>query len=124
MVLLSLGADFPESQLREDCDCTLLGTDALKAVDAARKLGFARSGKHTLTLDELKSAVASGLNPIVFVSLLPIDARKDIHAVVVVDFIEKSALVLDPLFGERLLPIEAFNSAWAIGHNLAIIIER
>ena len=69
MVLLALGVDVSERQLRASCDTTLLGTDALKAVDAARKLGFDGSAKHTLTLDELSDLVEAGHNPIVFVSL-------------------------------------------------------
>jgi hypothetical protein len=72
MVLSSFGVDLPESQLRALCDSTILGTDALKAVDAARQLGFTNSAKYTLTLDELKNLVAAGHYPIVFVSLFPI----------------------------------------------------
>lgn len=124
MVLLSFGVDVPESELRTRCDCTLLGTDALHAIDATRQLGFANSGKYTLSLTDLNDAVAAGQFPIVFVSLLPIDARKDIHALVVVDVTEQAVEVIDPLYGERELPLETFNAAWAIAHHLAILIER
>jgi hypothetical protein len=57
MVLLSLGVDVPESELRTRCDCTLLGTDALHAVDAVRQLGFAESGKYTFSLADLKDSI-------------------------------------------------------------------
>jgi ABC-type bacteriocin/lantibiotic exporter with double-glycine peptidase domain len=124
MVLSSFGVDVPESHLRALCDSTVLGTDALKVVDAARQLGFASSGKYTLTLEELSNLTAAGYNPIVFVSLLPIDAREGLHAVVVLEFAAQSVTVLDPLYTERSLPLETFNAAWAIGHNLAILIER
>jgi ABC-type bacteriocin/lantibiotic exporter with double-glycine peptidase domain len=39
-VLASFGLDIPESELRTLCDTTIFGTAALKAVDAARALGF------------------------------------------------------------------------------------
>lgn len=124
MILLNLGVDVPESQLRADCDSTILGTDALKAVDAARDLGLANSAKQTLTTDELRDLVAEGQHPIVFVSLLPIDARDDIHALVVIGFVEEAVLVLDPLIGERVIPLPRFNAAWGMRHNLALLIAR
>ncbi|HXF38363.1 MAG TPA: cysteine peptidase family C39 domain-containing protein [Blastocatellia bacterium] len=122
MVLLALGVDVPERQLRVSCDTTLLGTDALKAIDAARQLAFEDSAKHTLTLDELKNLVEAGHNPIVFVSLLPIDARDDFHALVVIEFRDGNVLVLDPLVGERTIPELVFNAAWGMRHQLAILI--
>lgn len=36
MVLSSFDTEISEAELRELCDCTFLGTEALKAVDAAR----------------------------------------------------------------------------------------
>jgi len=124
MVLLALGVDVSERQLRASCDTTLLGTDALKAVDAARKLGFDGSAKHTLTLDELSDLVEAGHNPIVFVSLLPIDARDDFHTVVVTEFSDGNVLVLDPLVGERAIPELVFSAAWGMRHQLAILVTR
>lgn len=122
MVLLALGVDVTEEQLRVSCDTTLVGTDALKAVDAARKLGFDGSAKHTLTLDELRNLVEAGHNPRVFVSLLPIDARDDFHALVVTEFSDGNVLVLDPLVGERAIPELVFSAAWGMRHQLAILI--
>ena len=43
MLLLSFGLDIPEIELRVRCDTTILGTDALRVVDAARQLGFTGS---------------------------------------------------------------------------------
>lgn len=123
MVLSGFGIDIPESELRVLCDSTIIGTDALKAVDAARQLGFTGSAKYTLTLEELQAVVASGHYPIIFVSLFPIDASSDIHAVVVVEVTAHSVLMLDPLQGERRIPVQVFSAAWAMGYNLAILIE-
>jgi ABC-type bacteriocin/lantibiotic exporter with double-glycine peptidase domain len=124
MVLYDLGVDVSESELRIRCDCTILGTDALKAVDAARQLGFTRSRKYTLGLHELREVSALGRHPIAFVSLLPIDAREDTHAVVVLRIDQRDTIVLDPLAGERAIPLDSFRAAWAMRHNLALIIER
>lgn len=124
MILLSFGIDIPESDLRVRCDSTILGTSALAAVDAARLIGFGASGKYTLTPDELKNLVEAGRYPIVFVSMLPIDARDDLHALVVTGFGQHAVSVLDPLNGGRTIPLPTFTAAWGIRHNLAILIER
>ena len=124
MVFGSFGADIAESELRERCDCTAYGTDALKAVDAARQFGFAGTAKHTLTLEELRTVVTEGQHPIVFVDLSPIDGTEDIHTLVIVDVSQDEVSVLDPLKGERLLPRQTFNTAWALRYNLAIIVGR
>ncbi len=124
MVLLSFGVDLPESKLRESCDSTIMGTDALKAVDAVRRLGFINSRKHTLSPEELKEAVTAGHYPIVFVWTFPLDGRDDLHAVVVTGITEEEVTVLDPLQGERSIPNAVFNLAWERRHNLAILVER
>ncbi len=125
MLFGSLGVDVPESELRERCDCTpAFGTDALMAVDVARQFGFAGTAKHNLTLDELQNLTIDGLSPIVFVNLEPIDGTEDIHALVVVGFTQRYVIILDPLRGERVLPLQSFNTAWGLRHNLAIIVKR
>jgi ABC-type bacteriocin/lantibiotic exporter with double-glycine peptidase domain len=124
MVFGSFGVDIAEGELRERCDCTYYGTDALKAIDAARQFGFTGTAKHNLTLEELRKIVADGRHPIVFVDLTPIDGTEDIHTLVVVAVSQYEVSVLDPLKGERLLPLQAFNTAWALRHNLGIIVER
>jgi ABC-type bacteriocin/lantibiotic exporter with double-glycine peptidase domain len=124
MVFGSFGVDIAEDELRERCDCTPYGTDALKAVDAARQFGFAGTAKHTLTLEELRTVVTEGQHPIVFVDLTPIEGTEAIHTLVVCAVSQYEVSVLDPLKGERLLPLQAFSTAWALRHNLAIIVER
>lgn len=124
MVFGSFGVDIAEGDLREQCDCTPYGTDALLAVDTARQLGFAGTAKQTLTLEELRTVVTEGQHPIVFVDLSPIDGAEDIHTLVVVAVSQYEVSLLDPLKGERLLPLQAFSTAWALRHNLAIMVER
>ena len=123
MVLASFGRELSEAALRVLCDCTPFGTEALKVVDAVRQLGFPATGKHTLSLDELAAQVRRGLFPIVFVNMLPIDGITDGHALVVVRIDQTDIAVYDPLRGERHLPRATFVSAWAMMHNLTILIQ-
>jgi ABC-type bacteriocin/lantibiotic exporter with double-glycine peptidase domain len=124
MVFSGFGLDLSEDELRMACDCTPLGTDALKAIDAARQLGLAGTAKHTITIEELFALVVAGHYPIVFVSLSPIDGIGGTHALVVVDAQPSAVTVFDPLKGERALPLQAFITAWALRHNLAIIVKK
>ena len=94
------------------------------AVDAARALGFVKTTKYTLTLEERKTVVMDGHYPIVFVDLHPIDGLYAIHAMVAVDMSEQDVVVLDPLQGERQLPIYVITAAWAGRHNLAMLVVR
>ncbi len=123
MVLAGLGRDISESELRAVCDCTAFGTDALKAVDAARRLGFAGAAEHTLRARELAALVGRGSHPIVFVNTLPIDGLKGEHAFVAVEIGEAAVVVYDPLLGERTLPRATFDAARAMMHDLAILVE-
>jgi len=68
--------------------------------------------------------VEGGNYPIVFVSLKPIDGVRDTHALVITETGELNVTVYDPLRGERILPKQTFSTAWAIRHNLTIIIIR
>jgi ABC-type bacteriocin/lantibiotic exporter with double-glycine peptidase domain len=124
MVLGSFGLELSEGELRTLCDCTPFGTEALKAVDAARQLGFSQTVKHTLSAHELEVQVRRGIYPIAFVNTLPIDGIKGGHALVVVDMDQDGVVVYDPLRGERLLPRPTFDTAWAIMHNMAILVQK
>lgn len=123
MVLSGLGFEMAESELRRLCDCTAFGSTALTAVDAARGLGFAETTKQTLSIDELAGCVDRASHPIVLVNTLPIDGLKGEHAFVVLEVDDTHVVVADPLSGERRLPRATFETAWAMMHNLAILIE-
>jgi ABC-type bacteriocin/lantibiotic exporter with double-glycine peptidase domain len=124
MVFAALGLDISEAELREACDCKFAGTDSLRAVDAARSYGFQQSARYTLKLEELAALVEGDSHPIVFVSLKPIDGVRDTHALVVTGIGEQDVTVYDPLVGERNLPKQTFSTAWALRHNLTIIIQN
>lgn len=125
MVFSGFGLDVSEEQLRRLCDCTsTFGTDALQAVMAARQLGFTGAAKYTLRFDELRTLVESGKHPIAFISLEPIGGKEESHAVVIVGASETTLTVYDPLHGERTLSRQSFDTAWAMRHNLVVLIER
>lgn len=124
MVFASFGVKIEEGELRALCDCTMSGTGALMAVDVSRQLSFPETAKHTLTLTELQTVLFENHNPIVFVDLRPLEGLRGIHAMIVVGITQEEIIVLDPLKGERTLPLQSFNTAWAMRHNLAIIVKR
>jgi ABC-type bacteriocin/lantibiotic exporter with double-glycine peptidase domain len=124
MVLASLGHEVTEATMRTRCDCTVFGTEALKAVDAMRQVGFPGTTKQTCTLEDLRQQLHEGYWPIVFVNTLPITGQRNAHAVVVVEVEPAQLTVYDPLDGERLLPQATFLTAWAMMHNLALLIHR
>jgi hypothetical protein len=111
MVLAHLGREVTEATVRTMCDCTVFGTEALKAVDAMRQLGFPGTTKQTCTLEELRALVRGGQWPIVFVNTLPITGERNAHAVVVVVVASAQLTVYDPLDGERGLPQATFLTA-------------
>ncbi len=106
------------------CDCTVFGTEALKAVDTMRQLGFTSTMKQTCAMEDLRQQLQGGHWPIVFVNTLPITGQRNAHAVVVVEVGSAQLTVYDPLDGERVLPQAPFLTAWAMMHNLALLIQR
>ena len=123
MVLLGFGQDVPEAELRHLCDCTFVGTEALKAVDAARQLGFPGTTKHNLTLKELATILTDGFFPIVYVEMSPINGMYEPHAFVVTGVNDFSVEVLDPAMGEDILPHSVFEAAWTLRRRLTIIVK-
>ena len=122
MVLSHLGVSKTEAELRELCDCTIFGTSALELVLTARRLGFAASCKHTLTLADLIELTEHGYFPIVFVVSAPSVAAPDVHSFVVVSATRERIDVLDPQQGSRALDIDEFLESWSPMNNLAIVI--
>ena len=128
MVFSHFNLSVSEAELRARCDCTIFGADPPYIVDVARQFGFGKTDIQNLSPDELQSILDEGLYPIVYVSLLPIDAREGSQALVALDMdvdIEDGAVtVYDPDQGERVLPLGAFLKAWELKRNLAIIVDK
>lgn len=126
MVLSALGVCIDESRLRHLADCSPLGTNALHLVEAARQCGFPGSRKYTLaSLDELALLVSEGFFPIVYVDRWPLQGglSGQNHALVVIAVDPENVTILDPLRGERSMPREDFQVAWAEMNFLTIVIR-
>ena len=63
IVLSGFGHEYSEAEIRTLCDCTPFGTEALMVVDAARRFGFRKSVKHTISINELQDLIAIGKYP-------------------------------------------------------------
>jgi len=100
------------------------GTEAHRAVDAAKQLGFPNTSKNNLTLQELVGVLIEGRFPIVYVAIrLHPSTPLQTHAVVVVEINQEGVLILDPVRGEILHSQDEFNEMWQLRRGLAILIE-
>lgn len=125
MALSGFGLDLTEERLRELCDCNpLFGTDAMRAVEAARSLGFAGTAKYTLRYEEMQSLAANGQYPIAYLSLEAIVGTEEAHAVVVIAADNHVVTVYDPRYGERAISRQSFSTAWAARHNLVLVVAH
>jgi len=125
MLLGAFGVHMDEAQLRHLTDCSPLGTDAFQLIEAARQLGFPASRKYTLaSLEELELVVREEGFPIIYMDMWPLQGglSGQYHAVVVIDVDADSVTVLDPQVGERRLPREDVQAAWAAMRFLTIVI--
>ena len=124
MVFSHFNLSVSEAELRARCDCTIFGVDPPYAVDVARQFGFGKTDINNLSPDELQLHLDEGRYPIVYVSLLPIDAREGSQALVALEIGDDTMTVYDPDQGERILPWGAFLKAWELKRNLAIIVDK
>lgn len=127
MVLSTFGVFVDEAALRQLSDCSSLGTDAFQLVEAARKLSFIATRKHTLaSVDDLIRLLDEGSFPIVYVDLWPLQGGSSgqYHSLVVEEIKQESIVVLDPMVGEREMPIEDFQAAWEEMRCLVIVVDQ
>lgn len=125
MVLAAFGIGRTEEELRRICDCGMEGTEALKLVDAARQLGLAGTRKYNLTMAELITEVKLGRFPIVYVrTRLDQNSRPSQHAYVIIVIGPDTITVLDPLKGEREIPLAEFEHDWRQMRSLTILCQK
>jgi len=125
MLLASHGINRAEEELRILCDCGTEGTDALRLVDAARQVGLSNTRKYNLTMDELLTEVAQGQNPIVYVKTRFPNCQFSIqHALLVTGFTSENIVVLDPMTGERSIPLFEFERDWRRMRGLTILCQK
>jgi ABC-type bacteriocin/lantibiotic exporter with double-glycine peptidase domain len=110
-----------EASLRQQCGTTESGTLADDLVKCAHTLGFAAEKEYS-SLDRLRQHLAAGLFPILYVNMLFIDGIDSVHALVPTEFEEQFINVIDPLEGERYIPLIAFDKSWQMLNNLAILV--
>lgn len=130
MVLEHLGVAKTEQELRvltdSDFDSSRYpgGAEARQVVEAARQLGFAKSSKNNLTLQELVGELIRGRFPIVQIGIsLHPNTRIQAHAVVVIEISERGVLMLDPARGEIVHSQDEFDRMWQRQRGLTILIE-
>ena len=90
-------------------------------VKCARTLGFAAEKEYS-NLDRLRQHLATNLFPILYVNLFFIDGIDSVHAVVATEFEDQFINIIDPLTGERLIPLSAFEKSWQMLNSLAILV--
>ena len=87
-------------------------------------LGFSKTAKCTLKIDELEKLVAAETYPIVYVNLFPIESKRIVHALIVLKLTAELVTVYDPEQGERAITRDLFIEAWKRQHYLAIIVQK
>lgn len=112
-----------EPELRKCCRTDMLGTTAHDAAECAQRYGFHAKALRNAHWNDLVSWYASGLYPILFVNLFPLDTLWVYHAVVIETFEENSVSYIDPTRGRRSATVEAFEQAWQMNKGQAVIIS-
>lgn len=121
MVLEAYGISRTEAELRELTNCSVLGTEPLNIVGAARGLGFATTGMFTLNLEQLSEKIGVGLYPIVLIrARLGPDLPRDWHCVVCTAVSERKVELLDPWRGELSISIKEFLRDWSRGLTILL----
>ncbi|MEL6552736.1 MAG: cysteine peptidase family C39 domain-containing protein [Cyanobacteria bacterium J06621_11] len=113
-----------EGELRQMCDCTIFGTNALQAIEAGKQLGLRKTYKTNLTIQQLIALLEQHICPIVYVELMPIDNERGAHALIVVSASDSIVAVLDPLRGHRQLNRPTFEDAFRLMNGLTIVLSR
>lgn len=120
-VLHVYGHASDEAALRQLSGTTSSGTLSDDLVNCARSLGF-EAQKEYSNLDLLRQHLAASRFPILYINLLFIDGFDSVHAVVATELQDQSLQVIDPLEGERVFSLPAFEKSWQLLNNLAIIV--
>ncbi|GEM_PF-1153309 len=116
-VSATFGVQRTEDELLPLCRTTEDGTHRDDLIAAAQGLGFeTRHGR--LTLDDLRSATY----PIVYIDRTPVDGVAAIHSLVIIE-VGDPVKTFDPKFGEREIPLAAFEWAWRLCRNFGIILQ-
>jgi len=123
MILSLYGIEVDEETLRNRCGTTELGTYAQDIAACARDFGF-QASMESLDVASLNDLLRRGIFPMVYVNGFPLEQIFCTHAMVVEHITESEVLVLDPMYGRRILSIEKFQKAWEMTNHLAIVMFK
>lgn len=123
MIMAYFGKNIGEGELRKLCNTTEQGTFADDIVLCAKKLGF-KAEKKYLSINEMRELVRKNIFPIIYVNTYFLNNVFATHAIVVEEFMDDEVVIIDPLEGRRVLPIELVEKIWDICNNLAILIRK
>ena len=122
MVMAHWGFDTDEATLRLYCKTDLLGTSAKDAVACAKHFGFDAIEVRGASFSNLGEWLTKGFYPILLLNLFPLDALWVSHAVVLEHVSDERVVYLDPAQGRRTANLIAFEQAWQMGKNRAILV--
>jgi ABC-type bacteriocin/lantibiotic exporter with double-glycine peptidase domain len=122
MVLSAAGVEKSETELREVCNCDIEGTLPSDLVKAAKSFGFGESKRGSVDFDQLKSSLAEGLYPIVYLKIR-VGVYLQTHAVVVIEILPNELKVLDPARGEITISETNFLSQWSAARHETIVVK-
>lgn len=122
MVLANMGTVVDETTLRDCCHTTMVGTRADDVVACARSYGFDAQHVREGNLGDLRRWLATGALPVILLNVFPIDLVWRMHAVVVIGIEGNAVQFLDPVHGQRTAELAAFEQAWQMNLNRAILI--
>jgi ABC-type bacteriocin/lantibiotic exporter with double-glycine peptidase domain len=126
MVLAYYGIEKSEPELIEVCNCSVYGTDPYDLVVAARTFGFNQTAADHLDWEELRSATAQKLYPIVWLRtrIAPTDIKPPIHSVVLLRT-GKRVTMHDPVYGsDYTLARDVFLQAWELANWLTVVLRK
>lgn len=124
MVLAYWGVEVDESELYKCCGSDFLGTTARSAADCASTYGFVTQAIRNAAWSDLEMWLSKNIYPILFVNLFPIDSLWVYHAVIVEAINEETVQFLDPAQGRRQAHLMAFEQAWQMNKQQAILITN
>jgi ABC-type bacteriocin/lantibiotic exporter with double-glycine peptidase domain len=122
MVLAHWGIIVDEAALRECCRTATVGTRADDVVACAGSYGFDAQHVRDCNLGDLRRWLATDALPIILLNVFPIDLVWRMHAVVVTGLEGNAVQFLDPVQGQRTAELAAFEQAWQMNLNRAILI--
>lgn len=124
MVLSYYGHDIDEATLRDCCHTTNAGTRADDVASCAKHHGVDADHIRSSNSNALHKWLGTGIFPIVLLNMFPIDLIWRMHAVVIIAIDSRSVHLLDPAQGRRVASVGAFEQAWQMNLNRAIVVTE